>query len=124
MRHVLTLSAFICALFFVSCETASPYADWDADGDRRIDANEFRDGYNRGGYFTNYDIDKSSLLDENEFRSMGDDFDDVDERYADFDRDRDGFLSDDEARDGIFGYYDRDRDGYLDEDEYGEMYDD
>ncbi|MDT0631374.1 hypothetical protein RQM47_04870 [Rubrivirga sp. S365] len=115
----------VLPFLLVGCaSTATGTADddfdaYDTDRDGFISDAEFGVGFGATPYYNDYDLDGDGRLDENEFGAGTADYG---YDYGTFDADRDGFVTDDEYRTGVFGTFDTDRDGRLSSDEFGVGY--
>ncbi len=91
------------------------YRTFDTDRDLRITEDEYMTGETRyfgadrmSAPFTDYDIDGSGYLSQNEFRPLYDSG--YNDDFVSFDGDGDGMLTSDEYSTGLYGRADRDQD--------------
>ena len=118
---------FLMLAFGVSaCKVADEgaYANWDADRNALLDANEFGTAWGESGYYGRWDANRDNFIDESEWNAGRNSFmADYNETefgtFNDWDADADGRLAENEFRDGVFGVYDADRDGMWADTEYG-----
>ncbi|GHB61974.1 hypothetical protein [Persicitalea jodogahamensis] len=94
------------------------FADWDANTDGYLDADEYS-----GGNFRSWDTNADNKLDENEWNTGARNNGYEGQSWADWDIDRDGFLNDGEYRTGYnnagwYNAWDTDGDSRLSQEEY------
>jgi hypothetical protein len=96
----------------------SYFTDWDTNNDSYLDENEYS-----GGVFSSWDANKDNRLDENEWNTGARDYGITGQSWADWDLDTDGFLNDGEYRTastkaGWYRAWDSDGDNRLSQEEY------
>jgi len=93
---------------------ANPYSDVDIDGDGLISRAEYDSYVERTDIYKNWDQNKDSRLDENEWNEPG-----QTNEFALWDINNDGYLDLEEFYNGSFSNYDYDNDAMWNEDEFG-----
>lgn len=100
------------------------FADWDADADTMLDAQEFRAGVDDGDWFDDADMDDDAFLSAQEFAAIhagvGDAPGGVDENglFDIWDADEDGLIDNDEFAEGMYATWDQDQNELVDNNEY------
>lgn len=98
--------------------TSNYFSDWDRNGDSYLDEDEYS-----GGVFSSWDSNRDNRLDENEWNDGTNNYGVTGQSWADWDIDTDGFLNDGEYRNasnraGWYRAWDSDGDKRLSQEEY------
>ncbi|WP_224999822.1 hypothetical protein [Cesiribacter sp. SM1] len=117
----------VLLLGFASCtrstEDGAHYGTWDEDNSVSLDDREFGNAWGESGYYDRWDANSDGFVDATEWtEGRGRNMPSYTGDYSEWDADADDRLSEDEFRQGIYGYYDRDGDRMINEEEYNAWY--
>lgn len=93
------------------------YSDYDTDATPGLTDTEF--GTYSADVFGRYDTDRDMMLSEEEYGLFNNEVGPFDEPFEAWDREPDGFLTEDEFGTGLYGAYDTNNDLLIDEPEFG-----
>lgn len=92
---------------------AASFNDYDSNGDGKLTTDEFYGSVSDMGKYSDWDTSGDGLIDENEWNTLGWDYD-----YDTWDANSDGWLNSGEFYDGIYGTYDENEDGHWNNNEW------
>lgn len=99
--------------------TTGYFSDWDSDTDSYLNENEFETGWGEQDRWGNWDADDDSFLSEDEFNTaVGNERWYNDSMYADWNANNDEYLDENEFRTGLFDTWDANDDQRLAQNEF------
>ena len=109
-KIALATSILLTASLASADVTFESFDSADSNGDSKVSKDEFYGYIGDAGIYADWDRDTNGFIDENEYDDIGLDFD-----FGAWDADDDDYLSSDELYGGYFDSFDGDEDGHWDD---------